>query len=594
MSILLRAKKLIAIFVSIILFTNIFIAQANFEDLDVLNYQISNDSETWWYTEDNKWFIAVNDSQSSSLNEIKKNISVFSSNQEQLFLKAFESAKNNQNQQNSQDQAIIKNEKPILNITSQPTPLIDGSGSVMFQLKISDANKDTTAIKVAYSIDDKTWSNAEIKLAICDTGDIAIDKETTNFQIGKNLSIPTSLGEVNLFIIWDSQEDLSNYEGNVRLKFIPFDGLSYGEEIEAGIFQIDNKAPEGLTNLFINSIGTDIVHLTWDKIQNTAEVDKYEIFYGENKLLVQNQDSSKIKILQKSTNSISVQGLKANTLYYFAVSAKDFSANTKLSPIVSAITFPLKITNEEDNNQSDDKNNASEPNNEIINESKINENNNSETNDQVIADSNIYEAYEQSLNLQINKCAQTDFKDLKEDHWAKKFIDVLHNFCINGNPVIQGYSDGTFKPDQNISRFELLKLLLTIKQIDLKSAITTEKVFLDVVKNNNDMIAQVVYKAYEVKIADGYSDEKFYPDKLVNRAEAAKLINKALNLNEQESNFKNFTDSLWYLPYIYEVSKNDIMSGYENGNFGLENPLLRSETAKIIYVIMEREGMIKE
>ncbi len=50
--------------------------------------------------------------------------------------------------------------------------------------------------------------------------------------------------------------------------------------------------------------------------------------------------------------------------------------------------------------------------------------------------------------------AEADFPDLSSEHWAKKAIDRLY-----GNKRIEGYPDGTFAPDKEITRAEAVKIL---------------------------------------------------------------------------------------------------------------------------------------
>lgn len=53
----------------------------------------------------------------------------------------------------------------------------------------------------------------------------------------------------------------------------------------------------------------------------------------------------------------------------------------------------------------------------------------------------------------INSSNDTDFNDIK-NHWAK---DTIEKWKDKG--VISGYPDGTFKPDNPVTRAELAKIL---------------------------------------------------------------------------------------------------------------------------------------
>lgn len=58
------------------------------------------------------------------------------------------------------------------------------------------------------------------------------------------------------------------------------------------------------------------------------------------------------------------------------------------------------------------------------------------------------------LSLSCGSVAKTLIKDIT-NHWAKDYIDYL-----TGNGAIKGYTDGTFRPDNKISRAEFTAILL--------------------------------------------------------------------------------------------------------------------------------------
>lgn len=59
-----------------------------------------------------------------------------------------------------------------------------------------------------------------------------------------------------------------------------------------------------------------------------------------------------------------------------------------------------------------------------------------------------------------------NFKDVKANHWAKQYIDSLV-----ANNMMGGYPDGTFKPEQAITRAKLLLINKAINRTPDKAAI---------------------------------------------------------------------------------------------------------------------------
>ncbi len=49
-----------------------------------------------------------------------------------------------------------------------------------------------------------------------------------------------------------------------------------------------------------------------------------------------------------------------------------------------------------------------------------------------------------------------DFSDVESNHWAFKYIDELSE-----KGVINGYEDGTFKPNGTVTRGEFIKLVVS-------------------------------------------------------------------------------------------------------------------------------------
>lgn len=85
-------------------------------------------------------------------------------------------------------------------------------------------------------------------------------------------------------------------------------------------------------------------------------------------------------------------------------------------------------------------------------------------------------------------------------------------------------------------------------------------------------------------ILSGYNDGTFLPSKNVSRAEAAKIIAVALNLDTTSVNNPNFKDvstAAWYYPYVAVLAEKGIIQGYNN-NYSPDAPLTRGDMAIIL------------
>lgn len=74
-----------------------------------------------------------------------------------------------------------------------------------------------------------------------------------------------------------------------------------------------------------------------------------------------------------------------------------------------------------------------------------------------------------SGNADKAKNAGSDvFKDVKNSHWAYGIIDIASKLeNQSGDKLINGYPDGTFKPDNEITNAEIIKILVSLKKTDL-------------------------------------------------------------------------------------------------------------------------------
>lgn len=112
-----------------------------------------------------------------------------------------------------------------------------------------------------------------------------------------------------------------------------------------------------------------------------------------------------------------------------------------------------------------------------------------------------------------------------QGHWAQ---DAINKFVAAG--VITGYGNGSFKPDNNITREEMVTILSRIVNFDAVSKDTTKGNFSDL---NGSFASDAVKTAAQAGIINGNGDGQFEPKANSSRAEALQIILNALNLNPE-------------------------------------------------------------
>ena len=103
-------------------------------------------------------------------------------------------------------------------------------------------------------------------------------------------------------------------------------------------------------------------------------------------------------------------------------------------------------------------------------------------------------------------------------HWGEEYIQTLVD-----KSVINGYEDGTFKPDNSITRAEFCTIITKALVNDgLISYVTPSGIFNDVA--TGDWFAPYVETAAINNFVLGIGDNKFDPEALITRQEMAKII----------------------------------------------------------------------
>ncbi|MBC8630926.1 N-acetylmuramoyl-L-alanine amidase [[Eubacterium] tenue] len=164
------------------------------------------------------------------------------------------------------------------------------------------------------------------------------------------------------------------------------------------------------------------------------------------------------------------------------------------------------------------------------------------------------------------------FNDI-DRHWAK---NAILDFVSKG--YINGYGDGTFKPDNSITRAEFVKLLN--KAFGFTK--TGQENFTDV--SESDWYYNDVCIGVNSGYINGYGDNTFKPNKQISREEASKIIATVLDLEgDGNLNFKDKSEiSNWAKPYVDALSDNNIIKGYEDNTFRPHNNMTRAESVTIL------------
>ena len=178
-----------------------------------------------------------------------------------------------------------------------------------------------------------------------------------------------------------------------------------------------------------------------------------------------------------------------------------------------------------------------------------------------------------------NASAASSFKDVGKNHWAYKSIQKI---VATGS--MTGYKDGTFRPNNPVTKAQAAKIVYHLKGMKSKPK---KQYFKDVPKNHSS------YKEIGVLTEqNGFKkDTKFYPDKNITRAEMSMLIVEIFDIDKTSSKvFSDVPKSKWYYKYVNKIYASGVIKGITNTKFSPEGQVTRAAIA----VYLDRAMSIKK
>lgn len=142
------------------------------------------------------------------------------------------------------------------------------------------------------------------------------------------------------------------------------------------------------------------------------------------------------------------------------------------------------------------------------------------------------------------------FTDFSTDAWFAEAVSTL-----SAMGIIQGYKDGSFRPDNNITRAELAAIAVRF--------FSAPEVETDAFSDISDHWARsYINAAAQLGIVNGYRDGTFRPSNKITRAETIQMVNNTLGRHPDKDHLLpgmvTFSDNLdtdkWYYAAIQEAA----------------------------------------
>lgn len=162
------------------------------------------------------------------------------------------------------------------------------------------------------------------------------------------------------------------------------------------------------------------------------------------------------------------------------------------------------------------------------------------------------------------------FSDI-EKSWAKEAIEEMAALG-----VIQGYPDGTFRPNEAVKRKHIALMLSRLLDLEPKRGASA---FQDVPTTHP--YYEVITKLQRAGVIDG-SDGAFNPEAPMTRAQLAKVLVLAFDIPlDGTTTFQDVPSTHWSTPYIATLADRGIVLG-DNGRFKPNEPVTRAQFAAFL------------
>jgi hypothetical protein len=171
---------------------------------------------------------------------------------------------------------------------------------------------------------------------------------------------------------------------------------------------------------------------------------------------------------------------------------------------------------------------------------------------------------------------QRAFHDLTAQDWAWQPVQYLAS-----QNVISGYADGSFRPNNPVTRAQFAKML--VNGMGWAVVSPAQATFRDV--PSTYWAFGYVETAVQHGALTGYADGSFRPDSNITRAQLAKLIVTARGWALVQPGTATFSDvpaDFWASGFVETAVDAQILTGYNDGSFRPNAPATRAQVAKIL------------
>lgn len=166
--------------------------------------------------------------------------------------------------------------------------------------------------------------------------------------------------------------------------------------------------------------------------------------------------------------------------------------------------------------------------------------------------------------------------------WAADDINQLADLgVVTGNP------DGTFRPDSQITRAEIVAILVRLYDLDSETMVTFED-------TQNHWASGYISIAASLGYINGFDSAHFGPNEALTREQLAVMVTRIAGLQPSGGTDLSFSDSSsvsgWALDGVRAAFENGLISGYPDGTFRPDAEITRAEACHLIVSLINLQS----
>lgn len=180
--------------------------------------------------------------------------------------------------------------------------------------------------------------------------------------------------------------------------------------------------------------------------------------------------------------------------------------------------------------------------------------------------------------------SETSFCDVSANDWFHDYVSDLASKYI-----VSGYEDGCFRPNNDVTRAEFLKMAVEANDSFPWSSMSDSEVYFSDVQSEfwgADYINQAAAAGY----VNGYEDGTFHPNAPITRAEAVQILYGMSSVLQGSTTSNSFDDVMsgdWFYNAVGAAYNQGLVSGKTPTMFDPHTNITRAESAKIVDLFLE-------